>query len=68
MNKDLKPIDFNQEVWLPAQIPVIHPRITFTCMDEDGVGQTNDTIGSNSLNLTIYNDDLASYVSSKRQI
>ena len=46
MNKDLKPRDFNQEVWLPAQIPVIHPRITFTFMDEDGVGQTNDTIGS----------------------
>jgi hypothetical protein len=38
MKPDLKPIDFNQEVWLPAQIPVIQPRITFTFMDEDGPG------------------------------
>jgi hypothetical protein len=32
-----KPIDFNQEFWIPAQIPIISSKLVIHLMDEDTI-------------------------------
>ena len=39
-----RPVDWNQEFWLPAQIPVIQGRIVMKLMDRDDV--FDETVGS----------------------
>ena len=39
-----EPVNWNQEFWLPAQIPVLVPKIFFRLMDEDKVN--DETAGS----------------------
>ena len=38
------PCDWNQEIWLPAQIPIIQGRIVMKVMDEDDI--QDEVVGS----------------------
>ena len=38
------PIDWNQEIWIPAQIPIIYPRVVLNVMDYDTSG--DEVVGS----------------------
>ena len=38
------PIDWNQEIWVPAQIPVLSDEIVFKLMDQDEI--IDETVGS----------------------
>lgn len=44
-NKGGKPVDWNTEFWLPAQIPVLEPTINLKLMDYDVAGE-NETAGT----------------------
>jgi hypothetical protein len=37
-------IDWNQEIWIPAQIPIIYPRVVLNVMDYDTSG--DEVVGS----------------------
>ena len=43
------PIDWNQEILLPAQIPVIQPKIVFKLMDQDDF--SDEVVGSLKFNI-----------------
>ena len=55
-------IDWNQEFWVPAQIPIINNQITMKLMDEDTV--TDETVGSIIFDLK---DIIANSGKSKKQ-
>jgi len=44
MEENGPPIDWNQEFWLPAQIPIISKRMVLKLMDSDDV--SDEVIGS----------------------
>ena len=39
-----KDVTWNEELWVPAQVPIINPRVIIKVMDEDTV--TDEVIGS----------------------
>lgn len=38
MNKGGPPVDWNEEFWLPAQLPIIAPKILVQLKDRDDIG------------------------------
>lgn len=47
--KNGPPARWNTEIWLPAQVPVLEPRIVFNLMDHEDIGY-DETAGSLVLN------------------